>query len=98
MKVSEQLVPISNGFDVSNHTFVNQIMNGLQQEITETVPDLTIIPMDKKASKGKISVTLKGQIILEDVADINSVDDKVRQLMNSLKNPSNLLSLLKKAE
>ena len=95
MKVSEQLVPIDSGFDVSNHTFVNQIMNGLQQEITETVPDLIITPMGKEASKGKISVMLKGQITLANAEDMDNVNEKVHQLMNSLKNPSNLLSLLR---
>ena len=95
MKVSEQLVSINNGFDISNHTFVNQLMDGLQQEITEIVPNLTVIPMGKEASKGKISVMLKGQIIIEDADSMSSVDDKIRQLMDSLKNPANLLSLLK---
>ena len=98
MKVSEQFPHINEGFNLSHHTLVNQIMSGLQQKITETVPDLTIIPMGKKASKGKILVTLKGQITLEDAADMTSVDDKIRQLMTKLKNPAELLSLLKKAE
>lgn len=70
-------------------------MNGLQQEIAETIPSLTVIPMGKEASRGKISVKLVGQITLEDAEDMNQVDDKVRQLMDSLKNPANLLSLLK---
>ena len=95
MKVSEQLVSINNNFDVSNHTFVNQLMSGLQQEITETVPNLTIVPIGKEASRGKISVKLVGQITLEDAESMDSVDDKIRQLMDSLKNPADLLSLLK---
>ena len=93
-KASSQVKQIGNNFEISNHTFVNQITSGLQERVAQTVPDLKVIPTGKKASKGNISLTLIGQITLEDAESVESADEKVRQLMDSLKNPSNLLSLL----
>jgi hypothetical protein len=85
---------IGNQFEISNHTFLNQLTTGLQGRVGETVPGLSIAPIGKKAGKGDISLTLIGQVTLEDETKVESADEKVRQLMDSLKNPSNLLSLL----
>lgn len=95
MKVQDQIKSVENGFDVSNHTFLNQLTDGLQKRIGEIVPDLSIIPTGKKAGKGNISLTLMGQVTLENMEDKDHMDEKVRQLMNSLKNPAYLLALVK---
>ncbi len=94
MKASDSIKPTQNGFDVSNHKFMNQLATGLQSRVEETVPDLTMVPTGKTASKGIVSFTLVGQVTLSDADAKDSVNDKVRQLMDTLKNPSNLLSLL----
>lgn len=93
-KASEQTKVIENQFDVSNHTFLNQLSTGMQQRVGEVVPGLQISPIGKKASKGDISFSLVGQVTLEDETKVEDAEGKVRQLMDSLKNPSNLLTLL----
>lgn len=96
MKVSDQLKQVKNGFEVSNHVFVNKLMVGLQKEVSQTIPDLKLQPINKQGGKGLFSVTLTGQIALDPVSDDpKRTQDKIRQLMDSLKNKSNLLSLLK---
>lgn len=92
----KQVEQISEKFDVSNHIFLNMVSNGIQQKTEQLVPDLLLVPINKKMSKGEISMTLVGQVVLDDANDINNVDNKIRQMMDSLKNPSNLLSLLRK--
>ena len=94
-KASKQVkTTIGNGFEVSNHTFLNQLIGGLQQRVSQTAPGLTISPVDKKSSKGMIELTLIGQVVLEDAESVEDAAEKTRQLLDSLKNPSNLLSLL----
>lgn len=96
MEIQEQIKSIDNNFEVSNHTFINQLMSGLQARITETVPDLKLRPTGKKASKGQITLTMVGQVTIDPIAgDIDSVDDKIRQLMDSLKNPTNLIEMIR---
>ena len=93
-KVSNQVKSIGDHFDISNHTFLNQIIGGLQNRMSRISPDLVINPAGKTSSLGKIKLTLTGQVVLENREDIDDTSDKTRQLMDSLKNPSNLLSLL----
>ena len=73
---------------------MNQITGALQERVGEVVPGLKILPTGKDAGKRTISLTLMGQVTLEDETKIDEADQKVGQLMDSLKNPSNLLSLL----
>jgi hypothetical protein len=93
-KVSDQVKLLKSGFEISNHTFVNQITDGLQECVETAVPGLKVSPMGKRASGHDISLTIMGQITLEDEAALEDAENKVRQLMDSLKNPTNLLSLL----
>ena len=93
-KVSNQTKLLADKFEISNHTFLNQLTSGLQERVAMAVPDLEILPMGKQDSRGDISLTIMGQITLEDEAELEDAENKVRQLMDSLKNPTNLLSLL----
>jgi len=94
VRVSDQAKMVGNHFEISNHTFLNQLTTGLQERVDVAVPGLKVIPIGKKASVGNISLSLTGQITLGDETKVAEADEKVRQLMDSLKNPSNLLSLL----
>lgn len=93
-KASKQVRSIGDNFDISNHAFLNQIISGLQDRVSQTAPGLKISPMGKKSSLGMIELTLIGQVMFEKKEDIDDASDKTRQLMDSLKNQSNLLSLL----
>jgi len=93
-KVSNQTKSLADKFEISHHTFLNQLSEGLQERVSEIVPDLVIGPMGKQDNKDNISFTLMGQVILKDEAELEDVENKVRQLMDSFKNPANLLSLL----
>ena len=93
-KASNQTKLLADKFEISNHTFLNQLTSGLQERVAMAVPDLEILPMGKQDSRGDISLTIMGQITLEDEAELEDAENKVRQLMDSLKNPTNLLSLL----
>lgn len=95
MKVSDQLPSVRNHFEVSNHVFVNQLLSGLQDKVGNTVPGLKILPSGKNMSQGQVSVVIGGEIVLENSEDRETAEEKVKQLMDSLKNPANLLSLLK---
>jgi len=93
-KASDQVERVSDHFDISNHTFVNQVVGGLQSRVGTAVPDMKLQPVGKKATRGGISLTLTGQILLDSPDDVERAKEKVQQFMDSLKNPANLLSLL----
>lgn len=95
-KASKQVESIGDKFEISNHSFVNQLIAGLQGRVSQTAPGLKVIPVGKTSSQGKIELTLMGQVTLEDTDSVESATEKTRQLMDSLKNPANLLSLLDK--
>lgn len=86
-----QVERIKNNFEVSNHTLLNSVISGLRGEIKQIHPDLVLQLANKKSVRGEVSLILKGQVTLDDSEDVK---DKVKQLINSLKNPSNLISLL----
>lgn len=87
-------VNYKDGFETSNHTFMNAIVSGLQKRISEVSPDLELVPSGKQVSGNKITLTLSGQIIVSTGDDLDNVDTKVRQFMDSIRNPSNFISLI----
>ena len=90
-----QVKAVSNNFEISNHAFVNQLVAGLQKKIGIAVPGLTVGSSAKEATKGKISMIVTGQIIVDDSESLSDVDERVRQVMNSIKNPADLISMIR---
>ncbi len=93
MNLSDQVNKVGNGFDASNHTFFKAIANAVQAEIEKNT-GLKLVLQGKTSSKGSITAILAGQSV--DPKQIDGLDDKVRQTMDNLRNPSNLISALKK--
>lgn len=93
-RVSEQITRIKDGLDNSNHTFVTRLMAGLSNHIGEIVADMPIVPTGKQAVVGKISVNMIGSKVVADSEELDENRRKVRQMMDTLKNPSALTELL----
>lgn len=90
MKVSEQLGTMQRGFAVSPHTFMKQLSEGLQQHLQKRVPGLQVGISGKNVT-GQI-ITLK---VTGTAQNSENVGDQVRQIMNELRTPNELLNLLK---
>lgn len=93
MKVSDQSKHINNQFVISNHAFINQIASGLQKRLAEEVPGLALGLGGKSESGNVINLTLSGVVVAEDGPE--EAEQKIRMIMDKLKNPSELLSLIK---
>jgi hypothetical protein len=90
VKASEQVKMVRSNTSVAHHRFFNTMMLAIKQKIEEQNPELKLQFGGKEVSGSNISASLRGQMIDTD----GDADDKVRQTMDTLKNPSSLLSLL----
>lgn len=90
----ENQVDYKDGFDTSNHTFLNAISNGLIKEIVNISPDLELVPSGKSVNGSKISLTLSCQVIVSNADELQNIDTKVRQFIDSIRNPANFTSLI----
>ena len=89
VKVSEQTKVVRLNVAVSNHRFFNIVMEAVKQKIEDQVPGLDLRFGGKAISGSNISASLKGEMVDVD----GDADEKVRQTMDALKNPSSLMSL-----
>ncbi len=95
VKASDQLKFVKNNHVVSHHLFATKLASGVKETIEQEVPDLKLRIGGKSVSGGKITLQITGSVKTEDADDMKRIDDLVRQTINSLKNPSNLLSAIK---
>lgn len=93
-KVSDQIATIKDGWDNSNHSFMTRLMAGLQNRINEVVGEMPTIPTGKQAVIGQIKVNIVGSKVVADADGLDDHKQKVRQLMDVLKNPASLVELL----
>jgi hypothetical protein len=94
-KASKQIKNIGKNMVVSNHRFFNMIAEGVQKHFEETIPGLKLVQSASSLTKVGGTTVLTGQITVKDEEEKESVDVKVRQTMDGLKNPSDLLSTIK---
>lgn len=89
MKVSNQLANMERGFAISPHTFMKLLSRGLQKRLQLVAPDIKTKLAGKTTKDNVITLNIRG------VAPANSeTADKVRMLMDELKNPHELLRLI----
>lgn len=92
MKVSNQIKNIKRGFETSNHSFFTQIAEAVAKRIEEDT-GLKLVLQGKTAAGAKIDATLMGQS--SDPEKNGDIEDRVRQTMQDLKNPTALTDLLR---
>jgi len=88
-KIPEQTKVVKSNVSVSHHRFFNAVMMAVKRKI-EDQTGLELRYGGKEVSGSNISASLRGEMI--DVE--GDLDDKVRQTMDTLKNPSLLMSSL----
>lgn len=88
--IADQMKIVRLNRDTSDHRFFNLIAAAVKAKLEQQVPGLELHFGGKTINGTQVSAQLTGQMIDED----GSVDDKVRQVMDGLKNPSTLMSLL----
>lgn len=90
-KISDQIKVVKSHTSVTHHQFFNMVMMAIKKKLEEQVPGLELQYNGKAVSGTRISAKLTGQAIDEN----GDTADKVRQTMDSLRNPATLLSALK---
>ena len=90
-KVTDQIKVVKSYRSVSHHKLFNALMMAIKRELEEQAPGLELQFNGKAVSGATISAKLTGQVVDEN----DDVADKIRRTMDSLKNPSTLMSALK---
>jgi hypothetical protein len=94
-KISDQFKPVRSGFDLSTHSFFQLVADAVADKIMAGV-NVKLQLQGKVSSKEKITAVLLGQAVPDgDKSQTTDLDDKVRQIIQDLKNPTNLLAALK---
>ena len=92
--IKPQLQLANSGFAVSNHRFMNKIASGISTLVEANIPGLRLEYIGKSVTGNSISANLMGEVLVDDIK-LADVSDKIRGVMQELKNPSNLLSIIK---
>ena len=95
MKASDQVKQIKSKMSASNHRFFNMIVSGVQSHLEESVPGLKLKQSASNLTKTGGTTVLTGQMPVANEEEKESTDTKVRQTMDGLKNPTDLLSTIK---
>lgn len=94
MKASDQIKTIRTNFDVTNHRFINAIAMGVKEKLEQIVPETKFKIGGKSLDGTVIKLQISGTKITKDADELDKVKNDVRQTMDSLKNPANLMSIL----
>jgi len=90
VKVSDQISMIKKQSEVRKHSFLNQIANAIISKINADV-HIPLKMVGKTVSNGTISVTIVGQLANPDP----DVSDKIRVVLDELRNPASISALVK---
>lgn len=93
-KVSDQLKFIKDRFSISNHTFLNKVVDGLKRKFADVVPGMQLKFGNKQISGVVITAQMSGTTVVESQEDLERAANNVRQTMDGLKNQSDLISLV----
>lgn len=92
VKASDQIKGIRKGFETSNHAFLSQIAAAVSEKI-KVDTGLEVVLTGKEVSGDMIKAALIGQ--LSDVEKTGDIEERVKQTMQGLRNPSALVDLLR---
>lgn len=91
MKVSDQLKVVKRGFENSNHTFFNMVAEAIRKKLLADA-GIELALTGKTATNNTIEAALVGQS--SDPEKNGEIEERVRQAMQNLKNPTVLVDLL----
>jgi hypothetical protein len=94
-KFANQLRFAQNNHVVSHHAFLSKLANGVKEAIEQGVPELKLRVGGKSTSGNNIQIEIVGNVETENDDAMKRIDDLVRQTIDSLKNPANLMSTIK---
>lgn len=92
MKACDQMKGIRKGFETSNHTFLSQIAAAVADKIKADT-GLDVMLTGKEVSGDTIKAALIGQS--SDAEKNGDIEERVKQTMQGLRNPSALADLLR---
>ena len=93
MRVSEQFKLIRTNFDTSNHRFLNSVVGGVKNVLTDAA-DIKLQTGKKSQTGTLIELEVTGTKIVLDADDLEKLANTVRQTVDGLRNQSDLLSIL----
>ncbi len=95
VKACDQLPPIRVGCDILQHRILNKLAAGLRAKLGAAAPELQLKYGNKATSGHVVSAKLTGVIASPNPHVPAETEDKVRKLMDELRDQSSLTSLLR---
>jgi len=94
-KVPEQFKLLQQQTDVGWHRLMNILAAGLMRETADKTGGMVLSLVGKRSQGGKITATLIGTKKFETAEEYSEASEQVREMIDNLKNPANLQTLLK---
>lgn len=90
----EGIENIRSAFSIQHHRLLNNIATGLVESIGKEVPDIRLKLTSKTEKDNEIRLAAIASVTLVDTASKETMEKKVNQIMDALRNPSNLMKLI----
>ena len=85
---------LRSAFSIQHHRLLNNLATGLSDSIGNEVPEIKLKLTSKTEKNNEIKMAAIASVTLVDTASKEEIEKKVNQIMDALKNPSNLMKLL----
>lgn len=95
MKVQEQTKQVKKGLDGSTHSFFTKLAQALQKKIADQTGIQVTFTGKVTTGRGKMEAVLSGQFSDPDPTNVEEAGRRLEEEMHRLKNPTNLIALLK---
>lgn len=95
MKAKEQTTIVNAGFDTSTHSLFGMIAAKLQAKIEADTGVKVVFSGKNSRGKGSMTAVITGDFTDPDQKKIEDIEKRVKQMMADLRNPTNLIALLK---
>lgn len=93
-KVEDQFKYVKASFGITPHTFLSQIATGIQGRISAEVPNISTRLTGKAVAGSNIQLMITGITITASAEEHDATAQKIRVVMDELKNVNTLLGML----
>lgn len=94
-KASDQVKQIRANVAVSNHRFFNMIADGVIRSLEGKVPGIKLVRTAGSITKNGGTIVVTGQMPVASEEEKEKAETDVRQAIDALKNPADLLSTIR---
>jgi len=94
VSTENQFKAMKSSHSVSQHRFISKLANGIKEALENKVPNLDLRVGSKVVTGNTIELSITGSTTVSDAEEMEETKNDVRRVIDSMKNPSTLLSTL----